>query len=136
MRATSTWIRVSSISEPRTPRSSNSDPRSHRSGSDPTRLRNQPALVSSSGAIWLVVGGLFAAIAIAVLSTLVMRQPAGLAMGAIVVIVVLYIAMALVRFLVREGRLRLGLLASGMLAIAAVALTALIIVSSVEWNAV
>jgi len=113
-----------------------SDPRRHSSASDPTRLRNQPALVSSNGAIWLVVGGLFAAIAIIVLATLVMRQPAGLAMGAIVAVVVLYIGMALVRFLGAPGRLRLGLLAALMLAMAAVALATVIIVASVEWNAV
>lgn len=108
----------------------------HDPHSDPTRLRNQPALVSSTGSIWLILGGLFAGISIAVLAALVMRQPAGLAMGAIVVIVVLYIAMALVKFLVRPGRLRLGVLASLMLAMAAIALTAVIIVSSVEWNSI
>ena len=113
-----------------------SDPRRSSSASDPTRVRNQPSLTSSNGAIWLVVGGLFAAIAIIVLATLVMRQPAGLAMGAIVAVVVLYIGMALARFLVSPGRLRLGLLAALMLAMAAVALATVIIVASVEWNAV
>lgn len=135
-KATWTSTPVSSISDPRASERRGSEPRSHRSASDPTRLRNQPSLVTSNGAIWLIVGGLFAAIAIVVLATLVMRQPAGLAMGAIVAIVVLYIGMALTRFLVAPGRLRLGLLAALMLAMATVALATVIIVATVEWNVV
>ncbi|MGV8885147.1 MAG: hypothetical protein ACOH1T_06105 [Microbacteriaceae bacterium] len=103
---------------------------------DPTLVRNQPALVTSSGAIWLIVGGILAAISIAVLATLVMREPAGLAVGAIIVIVMFYLAMIVTKLAITSGRLRLGLLAGLMLAIAVVALITVVIVASTEWNAV
>jgi len=103
---------------------------------DPTRIRNQPALSTSSGAIWLIVGGLFAIISIVVLVPLVTRQPAGLAMGGIVAIVLLYLAMVLVRFRVGALRRRLGWLAACMLAMAVVAMASVLIISTVEWNIV
>jgi hypothetical protein len=96
---------------------------------DPTRLRDQPALTRSSGLIWLVVGGIFAAIAFGVLVALVQLPPPGVALVAAVLVVALYAGMWLVRFVVRPGRRRLGLMAAGMLAIAAVALTATLIVA-------
>ncbi|TBN56644.1 hypothetical protein EYE40_04100 [Glaciihabitans arcticus] len=103
---------------------------------DPTKIRNQPALTSSSGAVWLIVGGLFAVISIVVLIPLVMRQPAGLAMGGIVAVVVLYLAMVVIRLRVRPLRRRLGLLAICMLTMAAIGLACTLIVSAVEWNLV
>ena len=96
---------------------------------DPTRLRDQPALTRSSGLIWLVVGGIFAAIAFGVLVALVRLPPPGVALVAAVLVVALYGGMWLVRFVVRPGRRRLGLLAGGMLAIAAVALVATMVVA-------
>jgi len=103
---------------------------------DPTKIRNQPALTTSTGAIWLIVGGIFALISIGVLVPLVTRQPAGLAMGGIVAIVVLYLAMAVIRLRVQRLRLRLGLLATCMLVMAAVALASVLIISTIEWNLV
>jgi hypothetical protein len=87
---------------------------------DPTRQRNQPALTTSSGLIWLVVGGLMAAISFGVLALLG-------AWPAAIVIAALYLGMIVVRLLVGPGRVRLGLLAAGMLAIAVVALGAVIV---------
>jgi hypothetical protein len=101
---------------------------------DPTRVRNQPALTSSNGSSWLIVGGLFALIACGVLGFLIPLQPSGLALVSMIVIVALYAAMIAVRFSVEKQRLRLGWLAALMLTIAAVALTTTVIVSSAEWQ--
>jgi putative flippase GtrA len=97
---------------------------------DPTRLRDQPALTQSSGLIWLVVGGIFTAIALGVLIALVQLPPPGVALVAAIVVAALYIGMLVARFAVAPGRRRLGLLAGGMLAIAAVALAATLIVAT------
>lgn len=96
---------------------------------DPTLVRNQSALTTSTGTIWLVVGGLFAAISLAVLIPMTALQPQGVALVAAIIVGALYLGMLVVRAAVRPGRLRLGLLAAGMLAIAAVALVAVIIVA-------
>lgn len=99
---------------------------------DPTKVTQQPSLTFSTGLIWLVVGGLFTAIALAVLipQALAELPPPGVALSAAIVDVVLYAAMVVVRFAVpvTRLRLRLGLLAIGMLAIAAVSLAAVLIV--------
>jgi putative flippase GtrA len=97
---------------------------------DPTRLRDQPALTQSSGLIWLVVGGIFTAIALGVLIALVQLPPPGVALIAAIVVAALYAGMWLVRFAVRPGRRRLGLMAAGMLAIAAISLTATLIIAA------
>ena len=99
---------------------------------DPTRVTQQPALTFSTGRIWLVVGGLFTAIALAVLipQTVAGLAPRGVALAAAVVDVLLYVGMVVVRLVVpvTRLRLRLTLLAVGLLAIAAVSLAAVLIV--------
>ena len=85
-------------------------------------MRDQPALTQSSGLIWLVVGGIFTAIALGVLIALVQLPPPGVALIAAIVVAALYAGMWLVRFVVAPGRRRLTLMMIGMLAIAAVAL--------------
>ena len=99
---------------------------------DPTRVTQQPALTFSTGRIWLVVGGLFTAIALAVLipQTVAGLTPRGVALAAAVVDVILYAGMVVVRLVVpvTRLRLRLTLLAVGLLAIAAVSLAAVLIV--------
>ena len=96
---------------------------------DPTRLRDQPALTQSSGLIWLVVGGIFAVIAVGVLVVLVPLPPPGVALVSAIVVVALYAGMWLVRFMVQPGRRRLGWMAGLMLGIAAVSLAATLIVA-------
>jgi hypothetical protein len=97
---------------------------------DPTRIRNQTALTTSSGRIWLIVGGLFTVIALAVLIPMTALPPQGLGLGAAIVVAVLYLGMVVARLAVRPGRLRLGLMAAAMLGIAAVALTAALVVAA------
>ena len=96
---------------------------------DPTRISNQPALTTSSGRIWLIVGGLFTAISLGVLLPMTGLEPRGVALAAAIADVVLYGGMLVARFTVRPGRLRLGLMAAAMLAIAAVSLVATYIVA-------
>jgi hypothetical protein len=99
---------------------------------DETKVTEQPSLTFSTGRIWLIVGGLFTAVALAVLipQTVAGLPPYGVPLAAGIIDVVLYAGMIAVRFLVPVPRLRLrlGLLAVGMLAIAAVSLAAVLIV--------
>lgn len=99
---------------------------------DPTRVRSQPSLTTASGTIWLVVGGLFVAVSLLVLVPMTSMQPAGLALGAVIAVVVLYVAMVVVRVAAPPGRRRLGMLAVGMLAIAAIALITVLIVAGLS----
>ena len=99
---------------------------------DETKVTEQPSLTFSTGRIWLVVGGLFTAIAVAVLipQAIAGLPPRGVPVVAAIVDVLLYAGMVVVRFVVpvTRLRLRLGLMAIGMLAIAAVSLAAVLIV--------
>ncbi len=99
---------------------------------DPTRLTEQPSLTFSTGRIWLVVGGLFTAIALAVLiaQAVLDLPPHGIPFAAAIVVALLYLGMVVVRLVVPVTRLRrrLGLMAIGMLTIAAVSLAAVLIV--------
>ncbi|MCU1481431.1 MAG: hypothetical protein JWQ19_2217 [Subtercola sp.] len=97
---------------------------------DPTKVTNQPALTSSTGRIWLIVGGLFALIAAGVLIWLLPLPPHGLAGAALAVVVLLYAAMVVTQLLTRRGRARLGVLAVLMLSIAAVALVSILIIAA------
>lgn len=97
--------------------------------SDPTRQRNQPALTTSTGRSWLILGGLLAAISLAVLIPMLDFAPHGVALAAVVAIAVLYVGMVVVRFTMARGRLRLALMAAGMIAIAVVALGAVLAVA-------
>src|SRR4051795_2569624 len=95
---------------------------------DETKVTEQPSLTFSTGLIWLVVGGLFTAVALGVLipQAVAGLPPRGVPLTAAIVDVLLYAGMVVVRFVVPVPRLRLrlGLLAIGMLAIAAVSLAA------------
>jgi hypothetical protein len=105
-------------------------------GADPTRVREQPALTTSTGAIWLIVGGLFAAVSLGVLIPMATLPGGTVAVVGAIIVAVLYLGMVAVRFAVPSGRRRLGMRAVGMLLIAAVALGAVLIVAGSAWNAV
>ena len=98
---------------------------------DPTRLTNQPALTTASGNIWLVVGGLFTAIALGVLIPMAALDmaPEGLPLVAVILDVTLYLAIVIVRVTAPPGRLRLGIMAIALLAIAAISLGTVIAVA-------
>lgn len=95
---------------------------------DPTRVRNQPALTTSTGTVWLIVGGLFAAISLVTLILLIELPPPGVALTAAIAVGALYLAMVATRLLATRHRLRL--LAAEMLLMAAVALGATLIIAA------
>jgi len=107
--------------------------------SDPTKMRNQPALTTSSGRIWLVVGAVTTAICVVVLLALTQEPTVGLAVFAIIADVVLYACMVAVHLTVRTGSARLWVLAVLFGLIVAITLVVVIIIaltSAVELGSV
>lgn len=107
--------------------------------SDPTRMANQPALRSSEGTIWVVVGGLFALICLVPLGLLTVVDPrasAPVAWITAILVVVLYAALLVTRWVVGERERRLRTMAVLMVAMAAAALIGLMICAAIEWSAV
>lgn len=98
---------------------------------DPTQLRSQPALTTSSGRSWLIVGGIFTVVALAVLIPMIGFPPPGVALVAAIVVAVGYATMIVARLAVPEQRRRrrLGIMATAMLVSAAVALVAVVVVA-------
>ncbi len=84
------------------------------------RVRDQPSLTTSTGKSWLILGGLLALIAIAVMIPLLPQKPDGVALIGICAVVACYAAMIIVRVNARPGRLLLGTLAGLMIAIAVI----------------
>lgn len=103
---------------------------------DPTWIRNQPALTSSNGRVWLGIGGLLAMISVIVLIALATLSNPGVALIGASLVVALYVAMIAAQFMTPPGRLRLGTQATLMLTMAVAALTCVIIVSAGEWGGV
>ncbi|MCU1526061.1 MAG: hypothetical protein JWO18_2955 [Microbacteriaceae bacterium] len=101
---------------------------------DPTRVRDQPSLRTSAGRIWLIMGGLFAVVALAILIPMLWLRASGVATAGIVAVVTLYVVMIVVRFSVGNRRHRLGLLAACMITMAVVALVCVGVVTAVEWR--
>jgi O-antigen/teichoic acid export membrane protein len=94
------------------------------------RMRDQPALTTSSGRSWLLLGGLLALIALAVLVPMLPLEPAGVALVGSCLIIALYAAMIVVRLNMTPGRGMLAVLASGMIAISIVGLACVLLVAS------
>jgi hypothetical protein len=101
--------------------------------SDPNRVRSQPALTTSTGLIWLVLGTLLAGICIAVLLALVGLEP-GTAWTGIVIVAALYLALVVLRFAVPQGPKRLIALASVFGAIALVTLVCVVLITGAAWG--
>lgn len=101
--------------------------------SDPTAIRAQPALTSSSGAIWLIVGGLFVGVSLAVLVPMSTLPHGTAAVVAAIIVAALYAGMWGARFALPPGRRRLAVMATGMLLIAAVSLGAALFVAAGAW---
>jgi hypothetical protein len=99
-------------------------------------VRDQPALTTSSGRSWLILGGLLALIAVAVLIPLLSHKPTGVALFGLCVIVALYAAMVVVRINAHPGRIMLGLLAALMIAIAVVGVACVGVIAAVSGNVV
>jgi uncharacterized membrane protein len=96
---------------------------------DSGRVRDQPALTTSSGRSWLIVGGLFALVCLVVLVALLGNPARGVAIFGIVAVLVLYAGMIVARLTARPGRRRLGIMAACMIALAAVALICVLVIA-------
>jgi hypothetical protein len=101
--------------------------------SDPTRVRSQPSLTSSTGLIWIVLGAILAAICVGVLLALVPLQPVTAWVG-LTVVVVLFAAMVVLRFAVRRGTRRLTAMASVFGAMALVTLVCVVLIAGAAWE--
>ena len=77
---------------------------------DPTKMRNQPALTTSRGLEWLVIGGISAVLCIGTLLLQVSIDPF-VAVVAAIVVAAIFVLMVVVRFAVKPLRRRLGILA-------------------------
>ena len=105
-----------------------------RSFEDETLVRNQPALRTSDGTVWIIVAG-----ACAVPLVMILANPGGAAAAAwttLVLIVLLYAALIAARFLITDRTRRLRLLALLMLAMALAALIGLFTCVMIAWSAV
>lgn len=103
---------------------------------DPTRMANQPALTTSSGTVWIVVGALFALATAYPLSALLLFDPGAsfvVALITAVAVVALYVMIVITRFTVPAGRKRLRRMAAFFLAMAAVAVVGLLVCAAIEW---
>lgn len=97
---------------------------------DPMRMRDQPALTTSSGTIWLVIGGLTGAISIVLLWSLQQVNSSGIAIAGILAIVLLYLGMVEVRLLVRRLRVRLMVMAVLFGLLTAAALVSVLVIGA------
>ena len=95
--------------------------------SESQKVTKQPALTTASGSIWLVVGGIIAAICLVLLWLMRGMPPIGAATTGIVIIVVAYLAMLAIRYGVSAPRIRLWSLAALTIGIAVTFMTVAII---------
>lgn len=105
---------------------------------DPTRMVNQPALRSSKGTVWLIMGAVFAAFSLIPFLALVFAEGRASAPTAAVVaiaIVLLYVAMIVTRFVLHQRVKRLRMLAALMLTMAAIALIGGLLCVFIEYSA-
>lgn len=98
------------------------------------RVRDQPALTTSNGRSWLILGGILALIAVAVLIPLLSQRPAGVALVGLCAIVALYAAMVIVRVNARPGPRMLAFLASFMIAIAVIGVVCVGVIAATAGN--
>lgn len=91
---------------------------------DPTKMTNQPALQTSSGLIWVVMGGLFAILSLVPLVMLIVSGGASrpVAITAAALVVLLYALLVVLRVAIPPGPRRLRWLAVCMLTMALAAL--------------
>ncbi|MBT2494084.1 hypothetical protein J7E45_00535 [Microbacterium sp. ISL-59] len=98
-------------------------------------MTSQPALRSSSGAIWLVVAALFAVMSLVPLVAIAVDGgPAeSVALVTATLVVGLLLAMLVIRWTMREGPPRLRALAGCFLGMALIALIGMVICVMIVW---
>lgn len=101
---------------------------------DPTLVRNQPALRTSSGTIWVVVGGLFVIACLIPLSLIVVTGGSAATTAAVTIalVLVLYAVLFVARFAVAPGVRRLRLMAVCLLGVAIVALGGMLLCVAIQ----
>ncbi|WP_431791604.1 hypothetical protein [Microbacterium paraoxydans] len=87
---------------------------------DPTRMANQPALRTSSGAVWLIVATIFTAVSLVPLVGIVRSGGAAGTVGLVTAIILVLglVTMVVIRLAVSSVRPRLRALAACFLAMA------------------
>lgn len=101
---------------------------------DPTKMQNQPALQTSSGLIWVVMGGLFAALSLVPLILLIVAAGESrlVAIVTAALVALLYALLIVLRFAIPRGPRRLWWLAACMLTMAAIALIGVLVCALIE----
>lgn len=99
------------------------------------RVSEQPALRTSTGRSWLIVGALMMVVCGGVLLALSLRQPLVGYLGAGVV-VILFALMVVVSLVVRHVRVKLVTLAVLLIAMASTALAFVLAISATEFSRV
>jgi len=102
---------------------------------DPTMVTNQPALRTSSGAIWIIVASLFTAVSLVPLIAIVADGSAAVpvALATAGLLVCGLVAMMIVRFTALDGPPRLRALAGCFLGMALVTLIGLLVCVAIVW---
>ncbi|MCP2030470.1 putative membrane protein [Okibacterium sp. HSC-33S16] len=97
-------------------------------------MRNQPALQTSTGGIWLGLGAVLTIVVLVVLVPMLALNTviAGAGVG---LVVLLFVALVVTRFATQPGRRRLTTMATLFGGIAFVGLVTAFVVSSIEANA-
>ena len=102
---------------------------------DPTKMVNQPALQRSQGVVWIVFGGLFWLASLVAFGAMIMGGSGSVTPFAITAAscaTLLYLALLLSRFFVREQKLRLRTMAVCMLTMAFVSLLGVVVCAAIE----
>lgn len=102
---------------------------------DPMMMKNQPALRTSSGLIWVIMGTLFAAACLVPLAFLAFGgdgRSSAVAIATGIAVLVLYAALLIVRVAVRSRVVRLRAMAVCMLSMAGIAVIGLWICLLIE----
>ena len=101
---------------------------------DPTRMRNQPALTTSSGTSWVVVGAIILAASLVTLVPFAAGPLPGVPVVVLVVLAGLFVAVIVVRARIDDARRRNRLLATLVLTMAGLALVTMAIIAAVVWQ--
>jgi multisubunit Na+/H+ antiporter MnhB subunit len=101
---------------------------------DSQKVFDQRSLTTSTGSIWLVVGGAMTLLCGALLFAMQWLRPPGIGFVGFVAVLVLYAAMVVIRYTVRRKRRRLAVLAILTLLIVAVFFVCGGIVTVTEWS--
>lgn len=106
----------------------------YRTQTDTTLVRNQPALQTSSGAIWLVMGAIFVVVCLIPLGLIATTAGPAVPVAMITgfIMVLLYAALVVVRLAVPHRARRLRLMAVLLLATALVALIGMMLCLAVQ----